>query len=843
MSSISVRIGVTLCIGLMLLAAACTDARKGGTIFDSKTGKHPDNWIVDHRAAFLTDPGQCTQCHGSDLKGGISGVSCYSASFNGMSCHANGPSGHPAGWSSPNSHGASAKAAPDASLTHGFQTCEQCHGADFSGGIVNTSCFTCHGVSAPHAQAPWVASVTSTMTHTTTNPTNAAVCGLCHLSGRTPPAYVALPPGTPVGCFDNTLCHGQVGHAVGWANPDVHGAAAKSVPSVTAMQGFSTCQTCHGANFAGGIATTCLNTVGCHGAGVNSPHAAAPWIASVTSTLTHTTTNPTNAAVCGGCHEGGVIRPYAPPAGPVGCFDNTLCHGQVGHPVGWIAPDQHGAAAKSAPSVSAMQGFSTCQACHGTNFAGGTATTCLNTAGCHGVGVNSPHAHAPWVASVTSIMTHTTTSEANAAVCGGCHEGGVTRPYAPPAGPVGCFDSTLCHGPVANLGCVDCHASPQTGTHGTPRDAVVGEFGLAWGHKKSGRGAVTNADCIVCHLEGNFTTQARSALHGDGNIDLRDPDGAGETPITDINGNPFTFTKFSTSYAAGSRISTGHLSNTVDNVLTQKFCLACHDSNGATNSAARTPGGTAFMPWGGINLGANYTVLNGAAAVGGLVDVKAQFATTNSSYHPVLGPLNRDFPLSTRLLAPYDNQVAGRVAAGGVKTNSVVLNCFDCHNTPTTPLTNRTVAAHGNATTLRGTIYASGATSTLCTTCHTPYTTTSTHGAAGSGTAWTTTGTSHNVSRDCQACHGSQTGTARSVRPLGAQDYHGNNALVGGGLWPTVNSRPYAFIRGWTGGAYHRPFRASEFTTGNATCGAGTCPTGGQVGDGTTRTYTPGGTY
>src|SRR6185369_10240044 len=49
-------------------------------------------------------------------------------------------------------------------------------------------------------------------------------------------------------------------------------------------------------------------------------------------------------------------------------------------------------------------------------------------------------------------------------------------------------------------------------------------------------------------------------------------------------------------------------------------------------------------------------------------------------------------------------------------------------------------------------------------------------------------------------------------------DQHGNNALVGGGLWTgvTPNSRPYAFIRGWTGGAYHRPLRSSEFTTGSA---------------------------
>jgi hypothetical protein len=348
---------------------------------------------------------------------------------------------------------------------------------------------------------------------------------------------------------------------------------------------------------------------------------------------------------------------------------------------------------------------------------------------------------------------------------------------------------------------------------------------------------VTDADCIVCHLEGNFATQQPSALHQNGNIDLRDPDGAGETPITNMTGGVFTFTKFSTSYAAGSRTSTGNTSNNVDNVLTQKFCLVCHDSNGATNPTARTTSGTQYMPWGGVNLGTSYTVLNGAAAAGGVVDVKKQFATTNSSYHPVLGPLNRDLPLATKLVAPYNNQVAGRVAAGGTKTLSVVLNCFDCHNTAT-PLTTRTVAAHGNATTLRGAIYASA--TTLCTTCHTGYTSTGNH---GSGSAWAATGSSHNASQNCHYCHGSNTTTTRPVRPLGGQDYHGSNALVGGGLWPTVNSRPYAFIRGWSGTGYHRPLRASEFTTGSPTCGPGTCPGGGQVGDGNLRNYTPGGSY
>jgi hypothetical protein len=743
---------------------------------------------------------------------------------------------HTAGWANPDVHGATAKGRVGSSA--GFSTCEECHNADFSGGISDTSCFTCHGVSAPHPAAPW----RSARTHATTDESNAPVCANCHTNGANSTVQPSPPAaaGTPAGCFNGTLCHAAPGHPAGWGNPAQHGASAKSQAN-----GFSQCQPCHGANFAGlNAAPSCLQDALCHGATVTSPHPPTPWT-SGGSVRTHTDTNTGNASVCALCHTGGanmtsLPTPTNPAAGTPGCFNSTLCHGQAGHAAGWASPGAHGAAAKSTPSVSAMQGFSTCQTCHGNAFSGGTATTCLNTAGCHGAGVNSPHARAPWISSISSTMTHTSTNTANATMCGYCHEGepgNGNHPYTTP-GPVGCFDSTLCHAVKATT-CIGCHGSTQ----GT-RDAVVGEFGLAWGHKKTGRGAVSDADCIVCHLEGNYATQVRSAFHGDGNIDLRDPDGAGETPITNVSGGAFTFTKFATSYTGTVRFTDGHTRNDIDNVLTQKFCLACHDSNGATNATARTAGGTQYMPWGGINLGANYTVANGAAAAGGVIDTKTQFATTNSSVHPVLGPRSSDYPVNTRLATPYNNIGTTRVAGAHNLANSVVINCFDCHNTPTAPLTNRTVVAHGNAVTLRGTIYVNGAASTLCTTCHTGYTSApGTAGVHGSGSAWQTTGSSHDVRIECHGCHGSNTGTARAVRPLGAQDYHGNNALVGGGLWPTINSRPYAFIRGWTGGAYHRPYRSSEFTTGNPTCGAGTCPTDGQVGDGSNRTYSPGGTY
>ena len=192
---------------VIIAAAGCSSSNKEAQ-FDPNTGKHPADWIVGHRVAFLNSPNSCTPCHGTDLRGGISAANCFSASFSGLNCH--GPSWHLPNWENPDSHGASAKAMPNITAATGFAACQICHGANFAGDI-GVTCLnngSCHGtdVSAPHSPQPWRG---GTRTHTNTNEGNAPVCGLCHLGNRTPPAYVPLQPGTPPpDCFNNTLCHG-----------------------------------------------------------------------------------------------------------------------------------------------------------------------------------------------------------------------------------------------------------------------------------------------------------------------------------------------------------------------------------------------------------------------------------------------------------------------------------------------------------------------------------------------------------------------------------------------------------------------------------------------------------
>lgn len=412
-----------------------------------------------------------------------------------------------------------------------------------------------------------------------------------------------------------------------------------------------------------------------------------------------------------------------------------------------------------------------------------------------------------------------------------------------------------CHGPAVwglnKFDCVSCHSVSITRTIGAAAgltlSAVSTEFGLAWGHKKTGRGPVTAADCIVCHLEGNGTTKTASATyHQNGTIDLRDPAGTGETIIKDFANADFAFRRFSTNATRTSARNSADIAQ----VVSLKFCIICHKKEGATNPTARANGGTANSPWGastGYALNANI----GVTVANGTINVFSQFSSGNSSVHPVRAPRLKDFPISSRLNAPYQPTTlpGTRVAAGGTKANSIMLNCFDCHNVSgASPLRFRTVAAHGNAETIRGTVYANP--STLCSVCHAGYTVADQHGS-GSAMAMSTGRTGEGFNGGCYSCHGDSGDTdaatlPTTTRPARAAGYHGFNTLLSGAAtWPglTAGGRPFAFIRNtatYSGtAAYHRPVSGPGLTTGSATCMGGA----GCAGNGSAEPYTPGGQY
>ena len=535
---------------LVISLFACSKANDRASNIDPSTGKHPSGWAVadtggKHTAAFLSVPSSCYECHGKDLTGGISKVSCFSSSRSGMNCHAGGPSGHPAGWASPDSHGVAAKAL--LAGVNGMPHCQICHGTDFSGGMAKKSCLNsagCHGVNvmAAHSPAPWRdIAKTGARSHASTDNSNAAACAVCHANGanssRKPSP--AAPAGTPPDCFNNTLCHGVEGHATGWSAPTLHGAAAKAASGgygTSPVSSFASCAACHGANYDGGSAEqSCLNNSACHGTNVAAPHPAAPWRSSGGG-VTHTDTDTDNAGQCATCHTGGANSSRKPragdPTGVTGCFNNTLCHGTEGHQAGWSAASLHGAAAKGTPSTTT--GFSACQFCHGSTFNNGTPPSCTNMSGCHGLLVSSPHPAKPWTSSTAGASTHTNTDPLNAATCAICHTGGANsdvKPPSPASGTAGCFNNTLCHfhqipyappaiAPTVHGGeakkdlriCQSCHGTPGSTSFGGGTAPLACSSSLCHPYAKAhptdwqGSGTYTHrtagslsSACSLCH--------------------------------------------------------------------------------------------------------------------------------------------------------------------------------------------------------------------------------------------------------------------------------------------------------------------------------------------------------
>jgi len=127
-------VGLLLLAGLLLNIGCGTSDPNSAAAFDSDSG-HGADWLpAGHAQAAQEDPAACTECHGSDLSGGISHVSCTPCHLNGSpfvltnctSCHGNPPT---------------ANAVPDRAGTHAAHNvlpnvknvCNSCHSGAGSG--------------------------------------------------------------------------------------------------------------------------------------------------------------------------------------------------------------------------------------------------------------------------------------------------------------------------------------------------------------------------------------------------------------------------------------------------------------------------------------------------------------------------------------------------------------------------------------------------------------------------------------------------------------------------------------------------------------------------------------
>lgn len=466
----------------------------------------------------LGNAGGCTECHGADLLGGISRVSCMS---NPSACH-HTPIDNwvvsPAGAAT-QQHGASAKRGPGSSSMY---ACQICHGTDFRTDRGSVTCFTCH-TPAPHPNRPWRSGGVDN-THVNVNTANAPVCYGCHADSpagnvnnpHRPPTPAAS--GTAPGCFNGTMCHNAA------AAPHTSGAAWLSAGTgfhgTDAKADLTYCQGCHGAvgtiNFNGGSAPTACSS--CHTAAKAHP---TDWQGSRTingAAISHRTSGNRDVA-CAICHKttgaGAGPNPSAP-----SCFSASFtnasgqarsCHsggpGSAPHALAatWLDPATGGS---SFHGTTAKADLLYCQTCHGTSprsFAGGTGastacTTCHTTAEAHPTDWQGVRAIS------TASITHRTSANRTAA-CGICHKVTASGAGPNPSAP-SCFSANYTNGSGQARG---CHVNgPGQPNHAVPffdntahTQATTASFTSNCGscHAVTGTSPVSGAPlCTSCHI-------------------------------------------------------------------------------------------------------------------------------------------------------------------------------------------------------------------------------------------------------------------------------------------------------------------------------------------------------
>ena len=298
-----------------------------------ENGRHLAGWIEDHGSYYESEESVCGSCHGQlddpASSGGIARISCFEQSINGQACHPNGPEGpgnHPDNWLNKQTtdfHGFAYQADAD--------SCLSCHDPRDPQSSAGYNCLDCHFSENGRQRVPPgsdYAHRLNTSGHTTFSSAEKEVCIACHETNN----RFGLDPF----CHNCHEIASQAHPDPDWSRSSVHGPAAKSTPG--AMQGFGSCQSCHGDGFDGGTAS--VSCQDCHG--TSAPHPArSEWVNN--DAPSHRDTDPANAAVCADCHLGGRNSTLSPPSTPApgtqpGCFNGTLCHpgGSDFHPSGWL---------------------------------------------------------------------------------------------------------------------------------------------------------------------------------------------------------------------------------------------------------------------------------------------------------------------------------------------------------------------------------------------------------------------------------------------------------------------------------------------------------------------------
>lgn len=140
----SLALGLLLLLSLFVLG--CGD-KNSQADFDPASGRHLESWLPSgHTNAAKAHVEDCTECHGSDLSGGVAKIAC-------TKCHLGSPSSpHPVFWNytatKPTAWGTYAYAFHGAyAKQNTTKSCAiaSCHGTDLQGvSGSGPSCTSCH---------------------------------------------------------------------------------------------------------------------------------------------------------------------------------------------------------------------------------------------------------------------------------------------------------------------------------------------------------------------------------------------------------------------------------------------------------------------------------------------------------------------------------------------------------------------------------------------------------------------------------------------------------------------------------------------------------------------------
>jgi LSD1 subclass zinc finger protein len=140
-SSLALALAVAGFFGVLSMAGCGDEAKQAN--YDAVRGNHPEHWLAGHIPEALAHLDNCTQCHGQELSGGISKVSCslcHAVTLVNPANPAQGIAIHPPEWDD-------LVYARHANYVEqrGTLTCAStfCHGVALNGGL-GPSCSSCH---------------------------------------------------------------------------------------------------------------------------------------------------------------------------------------------------------------------------------------------------------------------------------------------------------------------------------------------------------------------------------------------------------------------------------------------------------------------------------------------------------------------------------------------------------------------------------------------------------------------------------------------------------------------------------------------------------------------------